>query len=97
MAAPRQTHGWGGGLAVVAGKRKERNALTRNERDGRRAAPSRDKERDDGGSEAGWCPPQENPRSVTQSQAGDPRRVDGVPRGIRTPVPAVKGRCPGPG
>ncbi len=23
--------------------------------------------------------------------------VDGVPRGIRTPVIAVKGRCPGPG
>ena len=46
--------------------------------------------RDQADAETGWCPPQENPSSVTQSQADFARRVNGVPpgRGMET-TPAL--------
>ena len=86
---------------AAAGEPEERDAVAgrwrRQELDGSDGRAQRIKARDEVDAETYERTSQADARSATQSREALPPRVYGVPRGIRTPVPAVKGRCPGPG
>ena len=79
MAAPRSTHGWGGVLAAVAGKREERNAEMRSRGAAIGWRPQGDSN-----------PRSRRERAVSWAGLDDGDPVPGEPRWDRTNDPLLK-------